>query len=91
MKGKVSMMKRYFVKTEDYSFVAFVDSESRAYVIDESAFDERLTIEVAKAADYSNLDGCETAEECAYCIGIAEPFDNIIDFNADEYENVTEF
>ena len=84
-------MKRYFVETADYSFVAFVDSENRAYLIDETAFDEKLTIEVAKVADYSNLDGCFTAEECANCIGTAEAFDNIIDFNADEYSRVTAF
>ena len=32
-------------------------------------------IDVAKNSDYSNLDGCKTAEECAYSIGTphAEP------------------
>lgn len=84
-------MKRYFVETNGENFVAFVDGDNKAYMVDAAAFDEKLTIEVAKEADYSNFDGCETAEECANSIGTSEAFDNIIDWNEDEYENVTEF
>ena len=84
-------MKRFFVTTEDYSMVVMADENGRGFVIDETAFDEPLALEVAKNADYSNLDGCETAEECAESIGTAEAEQNIIDFNADEYSAAIEF
>ena len=83
-------MKRFFVEAEDYNMVVMADENGKGFVIDETAFAEPLTLEVAKNADYSNFDGCETAEECAECIGTAEAELNIIDFDADEYENVTE-
>lgn len=84
-------MKRFFVETEDYTMVAFVDDEGKAFIIDETSFDEVLTFDVAKNSDYSNLDGCETAEECAQCIGTAEAESNVIDFDEDEYTRVIEF
>ena len=84
-------MKRFFVETEDYNCVVFADENGKGYVIDETAFDEELTLDVAKNADYSNLDGCETAEECAQCIGTAEAEQNVIDFDPDEYVSVEEF
>ena len=81
-------MKRFFVKTNGYNAVIFVDKNSNGYVIDETAFDEPLTLNAAKNADYSNFDGCETAEDCAASIGIGN---NIITFNPTEYDNITEF
>ena len=63
-------MKRYFVETAGYNMVAFVDDNGECYILHEGSFDEPLTLEVAKNADYSNLDGCETADECAECMGI---------------------
>lgn len=81
-------MKRFFVKTNACNAVIFADKNGKAYVIDESLFNEPLTLDVAKNADYNNFDGCETAEECASSIGVD---DNIITFNPDEYDNITEF
>lgn len=60
------MMKRYFLETEDYSGVGFVDNKGKMVYIDETAFDEPLTLDVAKAADYSNFDGINAA----YGLGI---------------------
>lgn len=78
-------MKRYFVKTNAYNMVVFVDDTGMAYIIHEESFDEPLTIDVAKNADYSNLDGCETADECYWAIGCGDydrlviPYSNIND------------
>jgi hypothetical protein len=68
-------MKRFFCKTNAYNCVVFVDENGKGFMIYENLFDEELTIDVAKNSDYSNLDGCKTAEECAYSIGTpqAEP------------------
>ena len=71
-------MKRFFAKTNGYNAVIFVDKNGNGYVIDETAFDEPLTLNAAKNADYSNLVVCETAEECADSICINN---NIIPFN----------
>lgn len=81
-------MKRFFVKTSGYNMIVFVDKNGNGYVIDETAFDEPLTLNAAKNADYSNFDGCETAEDCAASIGINN---NIIPFNPTEYDYITEF
>ena len=81
-------MKRFFAKTNGYNAVIFVDKNGNGYVIDESLFNEPLTLNAAKNADYSNFDGCETAEECAASIGI---YNNIIPFNPTEYDHITEF
>ena len=84
-------MKRFFVETEDYNMVAFVDDEGKAFIIDETNFDEVLTFDVAKNSDYSNLDGCETAEECAYSIGTPQAMQEVFAFDPDEFEYVEEF
>lgn len=84
-------MKKYFAKTNGFECVLFVDENGKAFVVDENNFDERLTVEVAKNADYSNFEDCETAEECAQAIGTSEAFESVIDFNADEYEELVEF
>lgn len=81
------MMKRYYVQTNAYNFVAFTDNK-KAVVINESAFDKPLTFEVAKTADYSNFDGYKTStiKELA-----ANYNGNICDWQPDEYENTIEF
>ena len=63
-------MKRYFVETNAYNMVAFVDDSGKAYIYEEDAFlPQALTLEVAKAAKYENAEGCETAEEIMYAQG----------------------
>lgn len=84
-------MKRFFVEAEDYNMVVMVDENGKGFVIDEIMFDEPLTLEVAKNADYSNLDGCNTAEECACSIGAPDVEQDVIDFNVNEYSKVVEF
>lgn len=84
-------MKRFYCEAEDFNQVAFVDNEGKAFIVDETSFDEALTLDVAKNGDYSNFDGCETAEECAQCVGTAEAESNVIDFDADEFNSITEF
>lgn len=86
-------MKRLFIETNGYNMVAFVDDEEKAFVLHEQSFDKALTLETAKNADYSNLDGCKTAEECVYAMGLDE--DRIIDFKelmsyAESYTEFTE-
>ena len=82
-------MKRYFVETNGYNCVAFVDGNGKAYVFHEEAFDEELTFEYAKSADYSNVEGCETAEEIACSVDgenvinaedVFKIADNVIEF-----------
>lgn len=68
--------------------VLFVDESGKAVFINEMAFDEPLTLEVARHADYSNFDSCEDAEEAAanYYTG-----ENLIDYNPDDWAKVEEF
>lgn len=89
--GKIKTMKRYYVETNGDDFVAFVDDNKQAYIIDAARFDEKLTLEVAKKTDYSNLDNCETAADCAISMGENEPYANVIDWDEEDYEAVTEF
>lgn len=63
-------MKKYFVETNGYNMVIFADNNGKCFAVHEQAFDERLTLDVAKNADYSNFDGCDTAEQCAYAMGV---------------------
>lgn len=82
-------MKRYFaVDAVGEAVVLFVDKDNKAVYINDTAFNEELTLEVAKRADYSNFDGCEDAEEAAanYYTG-----ENLIDFNEDAWEELIEF
>ena len=62
-------MKRYFIETNAYSCVAFVDENNKAYIFHEEAFGKPLTLEAAKKADYSSTDNCETALEIACSVG----------------------
>ena len=84
-------MKRYFVETNGYNMVAFVGTDGKAYAFHEECFDKELTLETAKAADYSGIEGTETAEEIAQCIGTDSAFDNIFNWNEIEAEEITEF
>lgn len=69
------MMNRYFVETNAYNMVAFVDDSGKAYVYDENAFPQELTLEVAQATQYENIDGAKTAEEAAAMQGTGEVYD----------------
>ena len=80
-------MKRFYVKTNGTNFVAFVDDNNKAYIIDEVVFGVSLTLEIAKAADYSNFDDCYTAEECARAIGTPDAETNVIDWDEDDYRD----
>lgn len=84
-------MKKYYVETNAYNCVMIADDFGKAYVCHEEMFDEALTLEVAKSADYSNFDGCENAEECAFAIGTSSAMENVIDFDENNYEVVVEF
>lgn len=63
-------MKKYFVETNADNMVVFADNNGKCFAIPDKAFDERLTLDVAENADYSNFDGCDTAEQCAYAMGV---------------------
>lgn len=67
-------MKKLFVETAGYSMVVFADENGMCYCFHEESFDEPLTLEVAKKTDYSNCDGCNTAEEIKDCIGTGEVY-----------------
>lgn len=82
-------MKRIYAESNGYNMVLFVDDENKAFVLPDDTFNDFSTLELAKAADYSNLVGCETAEECRAMTGAGDG--DIIDYNEDEFENVTEF
>lgn len=83
------MLKRLFVvDSTGEAVVLFVDETGKACYLNDTAFDEPLTLEVAKDADYSNFDNCETAEEAAANYSTGE---NLIDYNPDEWEEVIEF
>lgn len=84
-----TIMKRYFaVDAVGEAVVLFVDKNNKAVFINDAAFDEELTLEVAKKADYSNFEGFETAEEAAanYYTG-----ENLMDFNEGDWEKLVEF
>lgn len=89
-------LKRYFVKTNAYNFVAFVDDEGKAYPI--FTFDDKngkewdelnMTLMAAKNGDYSGIEGCRDAYEV--CADVDGDTSKIFNFDEDEYENVTEF
>lgn len=83
------MLKRLFAKDEvGECVVLFLDDNGKACYINDTAFDEPLTLEVAKKANYSNIEGFETAEEAAanYYEG-----NNLIDFNENDWDIIVEF
>ncbi len=79
-------MKKFLENNGGYNQVLLVDNSGKAYCIFEGEFDERLTLEMAMKEDYSNLEGDETAEECANIMGEL-PEDSVIDVN-DYYDDV---
>ena len=80
-------MKRMYATTNGFATVLFVDDDNNAYVVGEKSFDEVLTPEVARDADYSNLDNCKTAQECYDAMS----FGDVIKFDPEEFEEVIEF
>lgn len=86
-------MTRLHVATNGTNFVAFVDEQNKAYIMDESTFGYQLTVEAAKAEDYSGIENCETAEDIVYAIGTPNAESNVIDWNEDDYIDcvITEF
>jgi hypothetical protein len=89
-------LKRFFVETNAYNFVAFVDDEGKAYPV--FAFDDKngkewdelnMTLMAAKNGNYSGIEGCRDAYEV--CADVDEDTSKIFNFDEDEYENVTEF
>ncbi|MCC8160106.1 MAG: hypothetical protein LIO53_02100 [Oscillospiraceae bacterium] len=85
-------MKRYFYETNAGAGVVYVDDNNHAYDFDEFDFqdeiNEPLTLAVAKRLDYSACDGCETAEEINYYIGIDR---GVFEFDENDYETLIEF
>ena len=83
------MLKRYFAKDSvGGTVVLFVDESGKAVFINDTAFDEELTLRVAKKADYSNFDNYDDAETAAanYYTG-----ENLMDFYEDDWEELVEF
>lgn len=82
------MVRYYAINSVGEAVVLFADKYGKAVLVNDTAFDEKLTLEVAKQADYSNFDNCETAEEAAanYYTG-----QNLIEFNPDDWEELVEF
>lgn len=62
-------MKKLFVETNEYNMVLLLDKSNHAFPLHEENFGKKLTYDVARQADYSNFDGCKTAEECKYAAG----------------------
>jgi len=68
-------MKRYFCETEDYNFIAYVDSNGKAAIIYDTAFNSGIpTLEAAMKEDYSGVYGCEDAEAVAHQTAKVEVF-----------------
>lgn len=91
-------LKRYFVETNAYNFVAFVDEERKAYPVftfgdkNGKEWDElNMTLTAAKNGNYSCIEGCrDVYEVCADVDGDTSKIFNFDD-DEDKYENVTEF
>ncbi|RGF90495.1 hypothetical protein DXA02_13705 [Ruminococcus sp. AM54-1NS] len=89
-------LKRYFVETNAYNFVAFVDEERKAYPVftfgdkNGKEWDElNMTLTAAKNGNYSCIEGCRDAYEV--CADVDGDTSKIFNFDEDKYENVTEF
>lgn len=91
MKVIKEYFKVFFIKTNAYNMVAFVDKENKCFCFGDECFDERLTFEYAKNADYSSIVGCETAEDVKYITGAGDG--EIYDFEEIEKyaEKILEF
>lgn len=64
--------KIFFVETNAYNMVVFVDKNNKCFSFMEECFDERLTFEYAKNADYGNVVGCQTAEDIKHMTGAGD-------------------
>lgn len=89
-------LKRYFVETNAYNFVAFVDEERKAYPVftfgdkNGKEWDElNMTLTAAKNGNYSCIEGCRDVYEV--CADVDGDTFKIFNFDEDKYENVTEF
>jgi hypothetical protein len=81
------MLKRFFVEAQNCNAILFVDESNRAYVIDESSFNTKLTFDVAKSAHFTIFDNCITAEDCYRC----QKCGYTIDYNANDFNKIIEF
>lgn len=89
-------LKRYFVETNAYNFVAFVDEKRKAYPVftfndkNGKEWDElNMTLMAAKNGDYSGIESCRDAYEV--CADVDGDTSKIFKFNEDEYDNVIKF
>lgn len=64
-------MKKFFIETNAFNAVAFVDDMNKALILDETEADygEPLTLEVAKNHDFSNISMDGTADEARCDLG----------------------
>lgn len=76
-------MKKVFLESNGYNLAGFVFDDGMV------TFDCE-TLEDAKAMDISNVEGSNSAIECAACCGL-DVDNSIYQFNEDEWEKVTEF
>ena len=86
-------MKRYYVETNAEAMVVFVDENGKAFPFRDGEVDtnnQRLTLETAKAADYSGIEDCETIEEIINALS-SEFEKDVFDFSPDDFEVVEEF
>lgn len=82
-------MKRLYVEDNNgEAVVLFVDENKKAVYVSDTAFDEPLTFEAAARGDYSNFDGCSTAEEANanYSDG-----SHLIEYREDDWAIIREF
>lgn len=66
-------LRRYMLDFGDYVSVGFLDDCGKCFLIGANRLDnvtDTRDIEQLKHVDYSNLDGCITAEECCYSLGL---------------------
>jgi hypothetical protein len=68
-------LRRYMLDFGDYVCVGFLDDCGKCFLIGDNRLEldnvtDTRDIEQLKHVDYSNLDGCITAEECCYSLGL---------------------
>ena len=85
-------MKRYFIKTNADNKVAIVDRHNKAFYFGDTSFDKPLTLRRAIKADYSGIEGCETAEQAVentlgryYHITKDKQVDRLFDFDLKDF------
>lgn len=87
-------LKRYFVETNAYNFVAFVDDDGNAYPV--FTFDDKsgkewdelnMTLMAAKNGDYSGVEDCEDAYDvCSWAGGNPNDVFDFDEITEDEYD-----